>query len=88
MVYRIEYRPSVKKSLRKFPKTDQKRILDRIDAIAENLPDPATTKMKGNNNFHKIRIGDYRVIYEIHDDILVILVSKIGHRKNVYKRLS
>jgi len=53
MVYRVEYRPRVKKSLKKFPKADQKRILDRIDAIAEELPDPSTTKMKGNNNFHK-----------------------------------
>jgi len=39
--------------------------------------------MKGNNNFHKIRAGDYRIIYEIHDDTLVILVAKIGHRKDI-----
>jgi mRNA interferase RelE/StbE len=62
--------------------------LDRIDAMAENLPDPSTTKMKENNNFHKIRIGNYRVIYEIHDEILVILVLKIGHRKDVYNHLT
>jgi len=43
--------------------------------------------MKGNNSFHKIRSGDYRVIYEIHNNRLVILVVKIGHRKDVYKRL-
>jgi mRNA interferase RelE/StbE len=86
-VYRVEYRPSVGKTLKKIPKADQKRILDKIDAMAENLPDPSTTKMNGNNNFHKIRIGNYRVIYEIHDDVLVILVLKIGHRKDVYKHL-
>lgn len=55
--------------------------------LAENLPDPAKTKRKGNNSFHRIRPGDYRIIYEIHDDRLVILVVKIGQRKDVYKIL-
>jgi mRNA interferase RelE/StbE len=43
--------------------------------------------MKGDNPFHRIRVGDYRIIYEIHGDILVIIVLKIGHRKEVYRRL-
>jgi mRNA interferase RelE/StbE len=43
--------------------------------------------MKGNNPFHKIRSGDYRIVYEIFDARLVILVVKIGHRKEVYKVL-
>ena len=68
--FRVEYRPSVKKSLKKFPKADQKRILDKMDAIAENLPAPSITKMKGEDDFHKIRIGNYRVIYQIHEDVL------------------
>ena len=46
-----------------------------------------TTKMKGDNFFHKIQSGDYRIIYEIQNDRLVILVIKIGHRKDVYKEL-
>jgi mRNA interferase RelE/StbE len=44
--------------------------------------------MKGDNPFHRIRVGDYRIIYEIHEDILLILVLKIGHRKEVYRRLT
>ncbi len=69
------------------PKKELRRIKKKIDDLAEHLPDPATTKMKGNNTFHKIRAGDYRIIYEIHEDRLVILVVKVGHRKDVYKRL-
>jgi len=88
MTYTIKFRPSVEKILKKLPKKDLIRIKRKIDALAENLPDPVATKMKGNNNFHKIRTGDYRIIYEIHDDTLVILVAKIGHRKDIYKRLS
>jgi prevent-host-death family protein len=57
-----------------------------IEELGQNLPDPNTTKMKGNNSFHKIRTGDYRIVFEIHDDRVVILIVKIGHRKDVYKR--
>lgn len=88
MTHTIKFRPSVEKNLKKVHKKELIRIKKKIDALAENLPDPATTKMKGNNKFHKIRAGDYRIIYEIHDDTLVILVAKIGHRKDIYKRLS
>ena len=88
MTYTIKFRPAVKKSLKKLPVKELKRIKRKIEALAEKLPDPATTKMKGNNNFHKIRVGEYRIIYEIHDDILVILVVKVGHRKDIYNRLS
>jgi mRNA interferase RelE/StbE len=87
MTYSIKFRPSVEKSLKKLSQKELIRIKRKIDALAENLPDPVTTKMKGNNKFHKIRTGDYRIIYEIHDDTLVILVVKIGHRKDVYKYL-
>ena len=88
MIYRIEFKKSAAKALKKIPKSDQRRIRDRIDSLAENLPESATTKMKGDNPFHRIRVGDYRIIYEIHSDILVIMVLKIGHRKEVYRRLS
>jgi mRNA interferase RelE/StbE len=54
----------------------------------DSLPPVAETKLKGNNPFHRIRIGDYRIIYEIQNDILVILVIKIGHRKDIYRHLT
>ena len=87
MVYSIEFRPPVLKSLKRFPKKDLVRIKKKIEELGQNLPEPNTTKMKGNNSFHKIRTGDYRIIYEIHDDRVVILIVKIGHRKDVYKGL-
>ena len=87
MKYSVEFRPAVLKGLKRLPKKDLRRVKRKIDELAENLPDPCTTKMKSDKSFHKIRFGDYRIIYEIHDDRLVILVVKIGHRKDVYKRL-
>jgi mRNA interferase RelE/StbE len=86
--YRIEVKKSAANSLKKIPKADQKRIADKIDSLAENPPNPDTTKMKGNNPFHKARVGDYRIVYEIHEDVLSILIVKIGHRKDIYKNIS
>ncbi len=87
MTYAIKFRPALLKNLRTLPKKELIRIKSKIDSLTENLPDQATTKMKGNNKFHKIRVGNYRIIYEIHNDTLVILVVKIGHRKDIYKHL-
>ena len=88
MKYNIEFKRSAGKALKKIPRSDRRKIRDRIDSMAENLPDPVTTKMKGDNPFHKVRVGDYRVVYEIQESLLVILVLKVGHRKDVYRRLS
>jgi len=86
--YRIEIKKSAAKELKKIPRPDQKRISIAIDNLAENLPNPDTTKMKGNNPFHKIRVGDYRIIYETQNNILLILIIKIGHRKDIYRNLT
>lgn len=87
MLYSIEFRPAVLKSLKRFPRRDLVRIKKKIEELGSNLPAPDTTKMKGDNSFHKVRSGDYRIIFEIHDDRLVILIVKVGHRKDVYRKL-
>lgn len=87
MSYRIEFKKSSAKALKAIPKTDQRRIARKIDSLAENPPNLEKTKMKGNNPFHKIRVGVYRIVYEIHDDVLLILIVKIGHRKDIYRNL-
>ncbi len=88
MPYLIEFRPAVLKSLKRYPKRDLIRIKKKIEKLGNDPPPPNKTKMKGDNPFHRIRCGNYRIIYEIHADILVILVVKVGHRQDVYKRLS
>lgn len=87
MNYSVEFRPYVWKNVKNIPKKDLVKIKGKIDEIRSNLPDPATTKMSGNNDFHKVRCGNYRIIYEIRENRLVILVIKIGHRKDVYRNL-
>ncbi len=88
MKYRIEVKRSAARALKKIPKPDRRRIGEKIDSLAEELPNPETTKMKGENPFHRVRVGDYRIIYEIQDEVLVILIVKVGHRKDIYRKLS
>ncbi|MCI5211019.1 MAG: type II toxin-antitoxin system RelE/ParE family toxin [Candidatus Electrothrix sp. ATG2] len=88
MRYTIEFRPAVLKSLKRYPQRDLVRIKKKIEDLAENFPNPEQTKMKGNNLFHKVRSGNYRIIYTIEEERLVILIVKIGHRKDVYRNFA
>jgi len=87
VTYSIEFRPSALKSLKRLPKQEVIKIKSKIDNLAGQLPNTNITKLKGNNSFHRVRSGSYRIVYEINNDKLVILVVKVGHRKDVYKRL-
>ena len=87
MPYTVKFRPSVWKNVKNVPHKELVKIKSKIEEISLNLPDPITTKMSGNNDFHKVRCGNYRIIYEIHQHRLVILVVKVGHRKDVYRKL-
>ena len=85
MPYSISYKPSAAKALRKLHPTEQKRIVRAIEALAMTPRPPGTIQLAGGNGELRIRVGDYRVIYDIEDDVLVVLVLRIGHRGDVYK---
>ena len=87
MTYSIEFRPAALKNLKRFPKRDLVRIKKKIEELGNNLPDPKTTKMRGKNSYHRIRSGDYRIIFEIHASRLIILIVKVGPRRDVYRNL-
>jgi mRNA interferase RelE/StbE len=63
----------------------QKRLCQRIDALADNPRPAGVVKLSGSDDIYRVRIGDYRIIYEIQDIGLIVLVLKIGHRRAVYK---
>ncbi len=88
MNYSIEFKRSAAKSLRKLPRSVQKGILNKLTVLENSPPPEKETKLKGDNPFHRIRVGDYRIVYEYQNDILVILIIKVAHRKDIYKHLS
>jgi mRNA interferase RelE/StbE len=74
------------KNMDKIPLPVRRRIADAIEELRRNPRPAGVVKMAGDENLWRIRIGDYRVVYEIHDDRLIILVLRVAHRKDVYRR--
>jgi mRNA interferase RelE/StbE len=82
--YKITFKKSVAKDLRKIANPDVKRILGRVDELADDPRGPGCTKLSAQERY-RVRVGLYRIIYEIQDTELVVQVVKVGHRSNVYK---
>ena len=85
MAYQIEFTGSAARALSKFNETLQFRITAKIDALANQPRPPGVEKLHGRQNRYRLRVGDYRVIYEIQDRILLVLIVDIGHRREIYR---
>ena len=83
--YTILLAPSAERDLAALDKPVLRRVAARIDALAENPRPSGVKKLQGDANTWRLRAGDYRIIYTIEDNRLVILVVKIGHRREVYR---
>jgi mRNA interferase RelE/StbE len=83
--YKLAFRKSVSKDFRPIPKKDVARILQRMEELQEN-PRPTNSEKLSGQERYRIRQGVYRIIYEVEDDLLIVTVVKVGHRKHVYKR--
>lgn len=88
MAYRVTLKPSAVKELARLSKPIQERIAATIDALAGNPRPHGCETLQGQDNLLRVRVGDYRIIYTVHDRELLVLVIRIGDRKEVYRRLS
>jgi mRNA interferase RelE/StbE len=84
MPYRVAFMPRGRRELANLPKPIGERIAREIDALAYQPRPPGCKKLTNEDNLWRIRVGDYRVVYQIHDDRLIVLVVRIGHRRDVY----
>lgn len=82
--YKIEIKKSAQKELKSLPNKELKKVIEKISSLATN-PRPAGCKKLSGDEKYRIRVGNYRVLYSIEDDILTIFIVKAGHRKDVYE---
>ena len=86
MSYKVSLSPAAARQLRKFDPDVRRRIQAAIEVLAKNPGPPAATRLVGGAGEWRVRTGDYRVIYEIHEGELLVLVLRMAHRREVYER--
>jgi len=84
--YLIELAPAALRELRKLDPPARRRVQAAIELLAETPRPPAAKQLVGSGGAWRVRTGDYRIVYDIHDDRLVVLVLRVGHRREVYRR--
>jgi mRNA interferase RelE/StbE len=83
VTYRIELRPAAVKALRSIPKPHTNRLRGAIALLAANPRPPGARKLRSREAY-RVRVGDYRIIYTVEDDVLLIVVIALGHRQGIY----
>jgi len=86
VTYEVRLDPSAARALSKLDRAIRLRVTGVIEMLAQDPRPPAATQLKGDTSLWRIRTGDYRVVYTIQDRALLVLVVKIGHRRDVYER--
>ncbi len=85
MAYTIQFKPLALRQFEKLPRDVQKRLTAKIEALRDDPFPTGCKKMEGVPDAWRIRAGDYRVVYQVHRGVLMILVLTVGHRKDVYR---
>ena len=86
MTYRVEIASAAVRQLRKLDRTAQRRVQAAIELLAVEPRPSGAKKLAGGDGEWRARTGDYRIVYEIHDSVLLVLVVAVGHRREIYDR--
>ncbi|PII82410.1 plasmid stabilization protein [Leucobacter sp. OLJS4] len=85
MIYAVEFTSAAAKQIRRLPRPARERLLDAIENLQADPRPPGAKKLVGEDLAWRIRTGDYRVIYEVADDRLLVTVVRAAHRREVYR---
>jgi len=85
MPFRIEWKKSTRKDLRKLPASTGGRIVQAVEDLAENPFPHGVEKLSGSQHAYRIRLGDYRIVYEVVIELNLIEIQRVRHRKDVYR---
>ena len=86
MAYKILFVSRAERSFKRLSADVQDRIISEISSLSENPRPVGAVKLTGSDNLYRVRVGDYRVIYAVEDDFLVVLVVELGHRRDIYRK--
>lgn len=85
MTYRVEFTSSAAREVKKLPRPARERVLVAIETLAANPRPSGSTKLVGEGTAWRLRVGDYRIIYDVLDDVLTVVIVRTGHRRDVYR---
>lgn len=85
--YTVEVTPAAGRQIRKLDRNTQKRILARIEKLEEDPRPHDASKLQSPEDLYRVRVGDYRIVYQVEDDRLIILIVRVGNRREVYRSL-
>jgi len=84
--YRIEFSHRAAKAYHELPEDVRRRIETKVDTLSEHPHPVGAGMLEGEDTAYRIRVGDYRILYEVYDRPLLILIMNVGHRRDVYRR--
>lgn len=85
MTYQVEFSRQAQKQFEALPRQIQQRLQPQIDTLVEEPRPSGVKKLKGAENQYRIRVGSYRIVYEIQDAVLLVILLRIGHRREIYR---
>lgn len=83
--WQVEFSRPAARQFAALPRKEQERLKTRIDRLTENPYPSGVKKLAGEEGLYRLRSGDYRLIYTVQDEVLVVLVLKLGHRRDIYR---
>jgi mRNA interferase RelE/StbE len=85
MSYQIEITPAAQRNIKKLPKNIQQQIIEKLEELVLEPRPMGVVKLAAKEDLYRLRMGNYRIIYRIQDPVLSILITKIGHRRDIYR---
>jgi mRNA interferase RelE/StbE len=83
----MEFTPAAHRDFRALPQDVQRRLRPKIDALAKNPRPHGAETLAGEKDLHRLRVGDYRIVYQVRDEVLLVVLVRIRHRREMYRKL-
>jgi mRNA interferase RelE/StbE len=87
VTFQIEIKPAAQRQIKKLPPSIQEKIFQALEELKFEPRPSNAKKMVGEENAYRVRVGKYRIVYEIYERVLLVVVVQVGHRREIYRKL-